>query len=123
MATIIGITQMDARSSILDKPRSSAADYLHLLDLRSEATKFKKSKISATKVWVSIRGENYVAVLDGKIFKERPARAASGHAIHATNLRRLFPRGPHTAGEVRRFQILEQNFAEDRDRHNDRDAK
>ena len=69
----------------MDKPRSSAADYLHLLDLRSEATKFKKSKISATKVWVSIRGENYVAVLDGKTFKERPARAASGHAIHATN--------------------------------------
>src|SRR5690349_15320897 len=85
---------------ILDKPRSSAADYPHLLDLRSEATRLKKSKISATKVWVSIRGENYVAVLDGKTFKERPARAASGHAIHATNLRRLFPRGPHTAGEV-----------------------
>ena len=64
-----------------------------------------------------------VSRLDGKTFKERPARAPSGHAIHATNLRRLFPRGPHTAGEVRRFQILEQNFAEDRDRQNDRDAK
>ena len=35
--------------------------------------------------------------------------------IHATDRSRLFPRGPHTAGEVRRFQILEQNFAADRD--------
>src|SRR5262249_28293374 len=47
MATIIGITQMDARERKLEKLRSPTARLTHLLDLRNEATRFKKRNISA----------------------------------------------------------------------------